>query len=69
MLHNKSLGSHICHKCNYPWGEDCALRALYQVFANNPRVDANYIGSKEARVLIPKVHITGKINIRMEKKH
>jgi hypothetical protein len=30
-------------------------------------VDASYIGSKMAKVPIPKVHINGKINIRMEK--
>jgi hypothetical protein len=32
------------------------------------RVDANYGGSKMAKVPIPKVHINGKINTRMEKK-
>jgi hypothetical protein len=31
-------------------------------------VDASYIGSKATRVLAPKVHINGKINIIMEKK-
>jgi hypothetical protein len=31
-------------------------------------VDASYIGSKMASIPIPKVHINGKINIRMEKK-
>jgi hypothetical protein len=30
-------------------------------------VDASYDGSKTTRVLIPKVHINGKINTRMEK--
>jgi hypothetical protein len=30
-------------------------------------VDASYGGSKVARILIPKVHISGKINIRMGK--
>jgi hypothetical protein len=33
------------------------------------RVDTSYGGSKAARVLVPKVHINGKINTRMEKKH
>ncbi len=31
-------------------------------------VDASYGGSKATRVLVPKVHINGKINIRMKKK-
>jgi hypothetical protein len=31
-------------------------------------VDASYGGSKAARILVPKVHINGKINTRMEKK-
>jgi hypothetical protein len=35
LLCNKNLGSHIHHKCNYTWGEDCALRTLYKVVANN----------------------------------
>jgi hypothetical protein len=30
-------------------------------------VDASYNGSKVAKILIPKVHVNGKINIRMEK--
>jgi hypothetical protein len=30
-------------------------------------VDASYDGSKVAKVLVPKVHINGKINTRMEK--
>jgi len=32
-----------------------------------PRVDASYVGSKAARVPIPKVHISEKINTTMEK--
>jgi hypothetical protein len=31
-------------------------------------VDASYGGSKITRVLVPKVHQNGKINIKMEKK-
>jgi hypothetical protein len=31
------------------------------------RVDASYNSSKGARIQVPKVHINGKINIRMEK--
>jgi hypothetical protein len=31
-------------------------------------VDASYGGSKAARILVPKVHINGKINIKMKKK-
>jgi hypothetical protein len=31
-------------------------------------VDASYSGSKVASIPIPKVHINGKINIRMAKK-
>ncbi len=23
------------HKCNDPWGEDCALKTLYHVVTNN----------------------------------
>jgi len=30
-------------------------------------VDASYDGSKVAKILVPKVHVNGKINIRMEK--
>jgi len=30
-------------------------------------VDASYGGSKVTRVLVPKLHINGKINIRIEK--
>jgi hypothetical protein len=33
------------------------------------RVNASYNGSKMARVPIPKVHINGKINTRIEKKN
>ncbi len=33
-----------------------------------PKVDASYIGSKAARILVPKIQINGKINIVMEKK-
>jgi hypothetical protein len=29
-------------------------------------VDASYGGSKATRILVPKVHINGKINTRME---
>jgi hypothetical protein len=43
------------------------LRTLYQVVANNLRVDASYIGSKEARILIAKVHIIGKITLKWKK--
>jgi hypothetical protein len=32
------------------------------------RVDASYSGSKVARILVPKIHINEKINIKMEKK-
>jgi hypothetical protein len=35
LLHNKSFGNHIHHICNCPWGEDCALKTLYQIVANN----------------------------------
>jgi hypothetical protein len=31
-------------------------------------VHANHSGSKMARILVPKVHINGKFNIKMEKK-
>jgi len=31
------------------------------------KVDANYSDSKMTRILVPKVHINGKINIRMRK--
>jgi hypothetical protein len=31
------------------------------------RVDASYDSSKATRVLVPKIHINGKINSRMEK--
>ncbi len=34
--HNESFKSHIRHKCNCPWGKDCALKTLYQVVTNNP---------------------------------
>jgi hypothetical protein len=37
------------------------------IIINESWVDANYSGSKVARVLVPKVHINGKNNIRMEK--
>jgi hypothetical protein len=30
-------------------------------------VDASYGGSKATRILVPKVHTNGKINIKMEK--
>jgi hypothetical protein len=36
LLHNESLKSHIRQICSCPWGEDCALRTLYQVVTNNP---------------------------------
>jgi predicted ribonuclease toxin of YeeF-YezG toxin-antitoxin module len=43
----------------------------YTITINNGRVlqkvDANYNGSKATRIPIPKVHINGKINIRMRK--
>jgi hypothetical protein len=32
------------------------------------KVDANYSGPKVTRILVPKVHINGKINIKMRKK-
>jgi hypothetical protein len=35
---------------------------------SNIRVDASYIGSKMARILVPKIHINEKINITMAKK-
>jgi hypothetical protein len=31
------------------------------------RVDASYGGSKATKIPIPKIHINGKINFRMEK--
>lgn len=33
----------------------------------SPKVDASYIGSNVARVLVPKAHINGKINTRVGK--
>jgi hypothetical protein len=30
------------------------------------RVDTSYGGSKATRILVPKIHINGKINTRME---
>jgi hypothetical protein len=39
------------------------------VFKNDLHgVDASYNDSKMAKVLVPKVHINGQFNIRMEKK-
>ncbi len=32
------------------------------------RVDTSYGGSKATRILVPKIHINGKINTRMEQK-
>jgi len=34
LLQNESFGNHICHKCSYPWGEDCTLITLYQIVPN-----------------------------------
>jgi hypothetical protein len=38
------------------------------IIINESWVNASHNGSKAAKVLVPKVHINGKINIRMEKK-
>jgi hypothetical protein len=39
---------------------------IFQLVANI-KVDATYNGPKAAKILVPKVHINGKINTRMEK--
>jgi hypothetical protein len=41
---------------------------IFQLVANI-KVDASYSGPKVARIPVPKVHINGKINTKMEKKH
>jgi hypothetical protein len=42
------------------------IAMILQLVANI-KVDASYNGPKVARIPIPKVHINGKINTRMEK--
>jgi len=43
------------------------LSKSLSLFALSVWVDVNYDGSKAVRILIPKIHINGKTNIRIEK--
>jgi len=43
------------------------LSKSLSLFALSIWVDVNYDGSKAVRILIPKIHINGKTNIRIEK--